>query len=238
MLVVAWIHGAIGVYSWLQARDGSARIMKFFYPFVVALPILAMLGYVEGGRQIISVEEGGLGYVMENDPNEFGPTVDPERIPEILEQAKYRPKVATRVSLGLIGLVLAARWLRLYRRRSGRVQVTYSGRLPTAFEADTGLTLLEMVHENSLPHANICRGRGRCGTCRVRVLKGGETLPPPSEMEAQTLARWKAEPDERLACQMVPNDGALEVQRVIEPDYSDLDYSKTKSDATDPVGAS
>ncbi len=238
MLVVAWIHGAIGVYSWLQARDGSARIMKFFYPFVVALPILAMLGYVEGGRQIISVEEGGLGYVMENDPNEFGPTVDPERIPEILEQAKYRPKVATRVSLGLIALVLAARWLRLYRRRSGRVQVTYSGRLPTTFEADTGLTLLEMVHENSLPHANICRGRGRCGTCRVRVIKGGETLPPPSEMEAKTLARWRAEPDERLACQMVPNDGALEVQRVIEPDYSDLDYSKTKSDATGPVGAS
>lgn len=31
MLVVAWVHGVIGIYTWLQARDGSARIMTFFY---------------------------------------------------------------------------------------------------------------------------------------------------------------------------------------------------------------
>ncbi len=236
MLVVAWIHGAIGVYTWLQSRDGSARLMKFFYPFVVALPILAMLGYVEAGRQIIPIDEGGMGMVLENDPNELGPTVDPEMIPVIIEQAKQRPILATQISLGLVALVLAARWLRLYMRDRGRVRVTYAGRRPASFVSDTGLTLLEMVHANNLPHANVCRGRGRCGTCRVRVLRGGENLSPPDDIEAKVLARWNAEPNERLACQIKPHEGDLEVERVIQADYSDLDYSKTQK-ATSPVKA-
>lgn len=234
MLVVAWIHGAIGMYSWLRARDGSARLMKFFYPFVVALPILAMLGYVEAGRQIIPIEEGGMGIVLENDPNEFGPTVDADLIPEILEKAKERPKLATRISLGLVALVLAARWLRLYLRVRGRVRVTYAARRPASFVSDTGLTLLEMVHENNLPHANVCRGRGRCGTCRVRILHGGADLDPPSDLEAKVLARWNAEPNERLACQIKPHEGDLEVERVIQADYSNLDYSQTKKRSDTP----
>lgn len=229
LLVVAWIHGAIGMYSWLQARDGSARAMKFFYPFVVMLPILAMLGYVEAGRQIIPVEEGGMGMVLENDPNANGPTVAPEMIPVILEQARERPKMATRVSLGLILLVLLARWIRIKAHLKGKVRVSYAGRRPAQFDANVGLSLLEMVHENSLPHANVCRGRGRCGTCRVRVLGGTAELPAPSVMEAKVLARWNAEPDERLACQLNPNEGTLDVERVIQADYSDLDYSKTKT---------
>ncbi|MEM7318941.1 MAG: 2Fe-2S iron-sulfur cluster-binding protein [Pseudomonadota bacterium] len=237
MLVVAWIHGAIGVYTWLQSRDGSQRVMKFFYPFVVALPILAMLGYVEAGRQIIPVEEGGLGFVLKDDPNAAGPTVDPEMIPGILEQAKEGPKFATRISLGLIALVFAARWLRLYRRERGRLRVTYSGSRPASFEADTGLTLLEMVRENNIPHANICRGRGRCGTCRVRVLSDGASLSPPGELEQKVLARWRAEPNERLACQLKPQEGHLVVERVIEADYSNLDYTDTKSDAPLPASA-
>lgn len=237
LLVVAWIHGAIGVYTWLQSRDGSTRVMKFFYPMVVALPIFAMLGYVEAGRQIIPVEEGGLGFVLERDPNAQGPKVDPDMIPVILEQAKERPKVATRISLGLVALVLAARWFRLYRRQRGRVQVSYSGKRPSSFEADTGLTLLEMVRENNVPHANICRGRGRCGTCRVRVLAGEEALSEPSEMEAKVLARWNAGPNERLACQLKPQEGQLVVERVVEADYSNLDYSDTQAGGTLPSGA-
>lgn len=237
MLVVAWIHGAIGVYTWLQSRDGSSRVMTFFYPFVVALPILAMLGYVEAGRQIIPIEEGGFGFVLEDDPNALGPTIDPAQIPVVIQQSKERAKMATRVSLGLIAAVLLARWLRLRARRQGRVQVTYQGRNVAAFEAQTGLTLLEMARENNLPHANVCRGRGRCGTCRVRVLSGEATLPPPNELEAKVLERWNAAPNERLACQLKPQEGDLEVERVIQPDYSNLDYSQAKQSKDQPVGA-
>lgn len=237
LLVVAWIHGAIGVYTWLRSRDGSHRVMRVFYPFVVALPIFAMLGYVEAGRQIIPVDEGGHGFVLQNDPNAAGPQVEPEMIPVILEQAQERPKMVTRISLGLVALVLAARWIRLQSRRRNKVQISYTGQRPASFEAETGLTLLEMVRENNVPHANICRGRGRCGTCRVRVHSGLAALAPAGEMEAKVLKRWNADPNERLACQLKPQEGQLVVERVIEADYSNLDYSETKTGTNLSTGA-
>ena len=108
MLVVAWIHGAIGIFTWLQARDGSPRLMPFFYPFVVALPILAMLGYVEAGRQIIPVVEGGEAFVLENDPNANAPPLDPERVARTLDRVNDQTEIATRISLGLVALVMLA----------------------------------------------------------------------------------------------------------------------------------
>lgn len=235
MLVVAWVHGAIGIYTWLQSQDGSPRLMRFFYPFVVLLPILAMLGYVEAGRQIIPVEEGGLGYALAEDPNASGPKVSPEQIPVIIERAKTRTAIATWGSLGLVALALAARWLRLRGLARSRLQVTYLGKRPATFEAEAGLSLLEMARENNLPHASVCRGRGRCGTCRVRVLAGAEGLAPPTEAEAKVLAHWQADPNERLACQIKPATGVLEVERVIQPDYSNLDYDDTKGATSRPA---
>ncbi|KPA23648.1 2Fe-2S ferredoxin-5 [Shimia sp. SK013] len=228
MLVVAWIHGAIGVYTWLQSRDGSTRIMRFFYPFVVALPTLAMLGYVEAGRQIIPVSEGGMGFVLTTDPNAAGPTAAPEAIQAIIDKANDSQKFATRLSLGFIALAFLARWLRLRSLKKGVAQVTYRGARTETFEAEAGLTLLEAARNNNLPHASVCRGRGRCGTCRVTVFAGAENLAPPTDMEAKVLAHWNAGPNERLACQIKPTGGALEVERVIEPDYSNLDYSEKR----------
>ena len=97
------------------------------------------------------------------------------------------------------------------------------------------MTLLELARENNVPHASVCRGRGRCGTCRVRVLDGSVTLPPPSDDEIKVLARWHAGPDERLACQLVPTGGALVVERVINPDYSNLDYAEIDAPKVQPV---
>lgn len=207
--------------------------MRIFYPLVVALPILAMLGYVEAGRQIIPVSEGGMGYVMDPDPNAAGPTVPPEMISAIIESSEDRQEIAIRVSLGLVAMVCLARWLRLRGVQRNRVRVTYSGKRPAVFDAETGLTLLELAQTSNIPHASVCRGRGRCGTCRVRVLSGAENLAQPTDVEAKVLARWNAGPDERLACQVKPATGELIVERVIKPDYSNLDYA----DLTRPVEA-
>lgn len=44
-----------------------------------------------------------------------------------------------------------------------------------------------------------CRGRARCGSCRVRVVEGAELLSPPSPFERSRLP--DAKPELRLACQ-------------------------------------
>lgn len=227
LLVVAWLHGAIGIYTWLRSRDGSERTMRFFYPFVVLVPILAMLGYVEAGRQVIPIAEGGTGYVMQNDPNADGMSVDGAEAADIIAKAKKDGRLVGQMSLALVALAFLARWIRVSRWKRGQVHVAYLGRRPAQFSTETGLTLLEMARINDVPHANVCRGRGRCGTCRVRVMQGADHLPPPDAMERKVLEHWNAGPTERLACQLHPTAGKLQVERVIQADYSDLDYKQT-----------
>jgi len=79
-----------------------------------------------------------------------------------------------------------------------------------------GYTVLEASRAHGVPHLSLCGGRGRCSTCRVRVapLAG---LPPPSDEEAETLARIRAPRDVRLACQLKP-EADLDVAPVFASD--------------------
>ena len=70
---------------------------------------------------------------------------------------------------------------------------------------------------NHVPHAHVCNGRGRCGTCRVRIDEGIESLPEATPIEQMTLDRVGAPPGVRLACQIVPGEQSLTVTRLIDP---------------------
>ena len=50
----------------------------------------------------------------------------------------------------------------------------------------------------------MCGGRGRCSTCRIRVLSDVSALPAPSAAEQAVLERVHAAPGVRLACQLRP----------------------------------
>lgn len=73
-----------------------------------------------------------------------------------------------------------------------------------------GTTLLEAVRSAGLPVARACGGGGLCGRCGLRILAGGEGLPPESEAEAGAKARNRIDAALRLACQ-VRIEGPLEV---------------------------
>ncbi len=100
------------------------------------------------------------------------------------------------------------------RRFGERIEIDYKSvrklRIPK------GATLLEISRENNIPHASQCGGRARCSTCRVRILSGADGLPPPGKNEAATLARIKAAPDVRLACQIRPEND-LELVQLVRP---------------------
>lgn len=55
-----------------------------------------------------------------------------------------------------------------------------------------------------VPHAQVCGGRGRCSTCRVRVYEGADALPAPELLEKRVLRRIGAADNVRLACQTRP----------------------------------
>ena len=53
-LVAAWVHGCLGLYGWLRLRQWWPVVAPFLYPVAFALPILALLGFVEAGKQALA----------------------------------------------------------------------------------------------------------------------------------------------------------------------------------------
>ena len=49
----AWIHGCLGMNVWLRMRPWWPTAAGMVYPLVFLLPILALLGFVEAGKEAI-----------------------------------------------------------------------------------------------------------------------------------------------------------------------------------------
>lgn len=198
LILIAWGHGCIGVYYWLRLKQLPERLWPFLFGAALLLPMLAMMGYLSGGRAVrllmqqpdwLEAFRAGLNWPGAA-AGDFGMrNVD----------LAYQGMIAL-LALGLAGRLLAA----LLRRRHGIVTVSYpDGR---RFRGLAGsLTVLEASRAIGYPHASVCGGQGRCSTCRVRLSGDGTTdLPPPDAAEQKVLERIKAPPGVRLACQVRP----------------------------------
>jgi uncharacterized 2Fe-2S/4Fe-4S cluster protein (DUF4445 family) len=73
--------------------------------------------------------------------------------------------------------------------------------------ADPSLTLLENLQKEGFSVESVCGGKGTCGKCRVRFLKGA---PSPSESDVRHLPPKEIEEGWRLACQ-VKLEGEAEI---------------------------
>ncbi len=76
-----------------------------------------------------------------------------------------------------------------------------------------GERLLDIVlAETDWMHA--CGGKGRCTTCKAKILSGLATLPPRNAHEERFFKMNKLRDDERLVCQLEPDtDLVIEVPR-------------------------
>jgi len=65
---------------------------------------------------------------------------------------------------------------------------------------EAGTTLLEAARSVGLPVASACGADGVCGRCGMRILEGGEALPPETANEAAVKRNNRIDPELRLAC--------------------------------------
>ncbi len=220
LLAAIWIHGCIGLFIWLRLQPWWQRVSLFCYPIAVALPVLAMLGYVEGGKQVMSGEVE----VVYAQPPEGGPTID-----EIITSLGIIKYWLIGIFLAITAVVLIARWWRVMGN-DGATRVRYAGQ--PAYTSENGLTLLESATVNDIPHAALCGGRGRCGTCRVKVISSSVPLPEPAAEELKTLKRIGADDDVRLACQMNICGGQIDVARILPPHIKPSDLHAVEEAAS------
>jgi len=105
--------------------------------------------------------------------------------------------------------------------------VTITYRNGPKLQVPRGTTVLAASHAAGVPHAAVCGGRGRCSTCRVRVLESGAPLPPADQAERAALQGLEEAGEVRLACRLrVQSD--ITVERLLPPG--------TKASSPDTVG--
>src|SRR6266566_2452339 len=57
VLVIAWVHAMIGLWFWLRLKPWYQRWQPILYAFALLMPTLAILGFFEGGRQVMTMAE-------------------------------------------------------------------------------------------------------------------------------------------------------------------------------------
>lgn len=223
LLALLWIHGCVGAVTWARIQPWWSKLGAVLHPLAVAIPVLALLGFVGAGNQAIEALEAAppaaaaasVAPAVDATDTAGEPSAAPE--PTRAEILAFLSRVNWTVFilyLGVIAAVLVARQVRLGGRKN-TVRIAFAEG-PTVSVA-AGLSVLEIAEQRNVAIAHLCRGRGRCGTCRIRLTGGDAVLPDPDREEAQTLARVGAAPGERLACQLRPEPGTLAVERVLAP---------------------
>ncbi len=197
LLLVAWIHGCIGVYFWLRLQRFFPKMAPVLLGLAILLPVLALLGFYQQGKTV---------ELLAQQPEWRAQILAPARVGTVAERdnlIRLRDYFLIFYAAA-IDLVFVARGVRLINeRRGGMIRLTYPDR---AIRVPKGLTVLEASYRHHVPHANVCGGKGRCSTCRIRIVSDRNGLPQPSAREAYVLERVgaSADPAIRLACQLRP----------------------------------
>lgn len=226
LLAVVWVHGCAGLFTWLRAKEGAGHMLSWLYILAVAIPVLALLGYAEAGREMLMAAQLGAP-LSRNAPLPEDVTVPFALIKQVTNGVIIG-------SLALILLTLLARLVRVMVQKTQTVTLIRNG--GDAMTSSSALSLLDGFRHNDQPHASLCEGRGRCGTCAVRVVRSEFPLPSPSELEQRTLYRIGAPDGARLACQLRPAGGAVAVEAIYPADYT-FDDERPTDDATSEVVA-
>ena len=196
LLVVVWLHACIGLHFWLRRHRWYIRYSRAALLAAVLIPALALAGFASSGVAVATKINANPLYAAS--VAGLGGTEGQRAILQATESWLLFGYIA------VVGGVFGARGLREWReRRLNPMRIRYlSGRdvvVPRSF------TILEASRFAGVAHSSVCGGRGRCSTCRVRVLAASGPLPPPNAGERETLGRIKAPPDIRLACQLRPD---------------------------------
>jgi adenylate cyclase len=220
-LFAAWAHGCIGLYYWLRLKSWFKILAPGLFAIAILMPVASWLGFYIAGKEVLALAEDPEwlreAWRVINPPNNA-------QVKTIYDIAFWMQMFV----VGLIGLALLGRLVRLLiERRRGMVSIEYPN--DRTIRAAKGLSILEASNLNDVPHASVCGGRGRCSTCRVRVVSGEDGLSAARAEELRVLERVGAPPHVRLACQAIPS-GDISVIPLLPPNAS-VQHSLLRSPA-------
>ena len=226
MTLFIWGHGVIGLHRHLRFKsvfyNTNFNIFLFIYWIV---PIAAVLGYFASLK-----EKSLLGYIynLETQGNLFYEAFlkIPQESHGVLFPVIYM--IDTFYPFIFLGIVLIV-ILNLVRvNLFGKIIVQYpEGK---DIKIPKGVSVLEASRIAGIPHVSVCGGKGRCTTCRVKIISGLDNVNEPNSHEASIIKRLGFENDVRLACQLKPTKN-ISVLPLLNPETKEIK-------ARTPVGLS
>ena len=121
VLVVAWIHGCLGMHYWLRHRPGYRRLTPVLLASAVLLPMLAMLGIAQGAREVATLAQNPTWKAQVIAQGHLADAALGARVWN-LELTIYWAYAA---AVAIVFVARGVRWL--VERRRSRVSVTYPG---------------------------------------------------------------------------------------------------------------
>ena len=150
VLVVAWTHGCIGMHMWLRLRSWYVRLEATAFAIAVALPTLALAGYVATGIQTLALagDEAWIGQMMAT-------TGYLPEMSDFVFSMKDRFQVAF---ISVLAAIVLARYLRARAAaRQGTTKILCRGRDPSGFDPARSAWAIPHFH---LPGAGGARSPG------------------------------------------------------------------------------
>jgi adenylate cyclase len=218
-LLIVWIHGCLGLHFWLRLKPFYPRAANLLLSIAVLLPALALLGFYEGGKETLKSVQDPAWLAVHASAARVGT----EAQNAVLLDARTRTLAV--LAAALAATLLARSFRRWREHRVGSIRLTYPDR---TIRAPRGFSVLEASLINNIPHAHVCGGRGRCSTCRIRILGDFSALPSPSAAEQAVLERVHARAGVRLACQLRPTSDIALVP-IVSPHATTVDAYRTGS---------
>src|SRR5206468_215710 len=105
VLLIAWVHGCIGLYLWLRMKAFYRRAAPFLLAAALLIPTLAMLGLYQGGRAVVADSESAEWRSENLSPSLVGTKAEQNVLERIVDFSLIG-------YLGLVALALLARGVR------------------------------------------------------------------------------------------------------------------------------
>ena len=212
-VIFVWVHGIIGITSMVKFHPVYQKYKNAFLVISWLLPILAVLGAFTASKELATgIENNKISMAQVYAASNIGKDLEAE----LMQTSDMLMLNYLYVLLAVTLFVFVVHQLRKAFRK---IKITY----PNGKEVRVtkGTSILEASREHRIGHVSMCGGRGRCSTCRVRVMSDLEALPPRNGIERVVAERLSLQDNVRLACQLRPSS-SLEVRPLVNAPIENL----------------
>ena len=226
MVIFIWVHGVIGIHGLLKFKFKSYQRFMFGFKFIYwFVPVGAILGFIAGLREtsvLATIEnlKGNENFIMS-----FFGAIPQEAFAYLMP---VEPYVMNNYPIFVLAVLVLSILNVVRSKYFGRVKISYPG--GNEYTVPKGTTVLEASRLAGIPHVSVCGGKGRCTTCRVKIVSGIDNIAAPNVHETKIIKRLGFDSDVRLACQLKVSKN-LSVLPLINPETKEI---KARS----PVGLS